>query len=39
MKADDLGVEIRGSFEPKETTFWVKANDLTKADDPEKMIF
>ena len=30
-KADDLGVESRRYFEPKQTIFWAKADDLTKA--------
>ena len=33
MKADDPS-ESRQSFEPKRTIFWLKADDLMKADDP-----
>ena len=35
-KADDLWDENRRSSEPKQTIFWAKADDPTKADDPWK---
>ena len=38
-KADDLGVESRRSFEPKQTIFWAKTDDLTKTDEPKKNVF
>ena len=38
-KADDLGVESRRCSEPKQTIFWAKTDDLTKADDRKKMFF
>ena len=38
-KADDLLSQSRRSFEPKQTIFWAKTDDLTKADDPKKMFF
>ena len=39
LKADDLGVESRRSFEPKQPIFWVQADDLTRADDPTNSFF
>ena len=34
-KSEDLD-ESRRSFEPKRTILWVKADDLTEADDPDQ---